>query len=352
MSQPQHLMANPNGDMQNDPSLRRHTAFLHLLRLPLILVIGFAVYYFFIQGYALHVRPDLTITGDCNAGSISFVGNTTADTVYLKAGLPTVEAGGNYDQAHNTLDLTGNLCSFTISVPMHTNVHITGNDAPITLTGVTGKIELDDNAGNIKLNNDVLLAGSTVSNNAGAITITTSILPLGVKIDSNGSPIHITSSTIDGMNLTDGDVLIEKSMLTGQIQTSGVGTAQLQDVTLSNATIAPGGRLTITDGIVRGSVKVNADGAPVAFAGTLIVDSSLIIGNNGQDMITLPPALAFHLDASGISTFNSNYPALQRLNPDTLASTVGIHVDIGAHPQATLSVQGNGDALTIDTAMP
>src|SRR5215469_14704832 len=139
MSQSQHLMADPYRGPHRDPMQWRDMLILHLLCLPLILVIGFAVYYFFIQGYALRVKPNLTITGDCNAGSISIVGNATADTVYLKAGLLTIQAWGNYDQAHNTLNLTGNQCGFTLSVPMHANMHITGNGAPISVTGITGK---------------------------------------------------------------------------------------------------------------------------------------------------------------------------------------------------------------------
>jgi hypothetical protein len=172
----------------------RRTAPLLLLRLPLVLLLVFLIYYFFIQGYTFRMNPHPTVTGDCNVGSITVEGNATADTVSLKAGLLTVEGYGNYDQANNTLNLNGNFCGFTVSVPAHSNLHLSGNDAQISVTGVKGKLELDNNAGNITINQSCLLDGSTVDNNAGAITITNSILSPNAKVTSNGSPINIVSS--------------------------------------------------------------------------------------------------------------------------------------------------------------
>ncbi|HEX6779447.1 MAG TPA: hypothetical protein VF099_14650 [Ktedonobacterales bacterium] len=56
----------------------RRTAPLLLLRLPLALLLVFLIYYFFIQGYTFRMNPQPTITGDCNVGSITVVGNATS----------------------------------------------------------------------------------------------------------------------------------------------------------------------------------------------------------------------------------------------------------------------------------
>jgi hypothetical protein len=177
----------------------RRTAPLLLLRLPLALLLVFLIYYFFIQGYTFRMNPQPTITGDCNVGSITVVGNPTTDTVSLKAGLLTVEGYGNYDQANNILNLNGNFCGFTVSVPAHSNLHLSGNDAQISVTGVQGTLELDNNAGDITITQSCLLAGSVVDNNAGAITITHSTLSPKAKVTSNASPIHLVSnSTSEG----------------------------------------------------------------------------------------------------------------------------------------------------------
>jgi hypothetical protein len=172
---------------------------LLLLRLPLALLLVFLIYYFFIQGYTFRMNPQPTITGDCNVGSITVEGNATSDTVSLKAGLLTIEGYGNYDQASNTLNLNGNFCGFTISVPARSNLHLSGNDATISVTGVKGQLDLENNAGNITVSQSCLLAGSVVDNNAGTITITNSTLSPKAQVTSNSSPIHIVSSpTRDG----------------------------------------------------------------------------------------------------------------------------------------------------------
>jgi hypothetical protein len=165
-----------------------------ILRLPLVLLLVFLVYYFFIQGYTFRIHPQPTIIGDCNAGSITVEGNATAETVTLKAGLLTIEGSGNYDQASNTLNFNGNFCGFTLSVPAASNLQLSGNDAEISVTGVKGKLELDNNAGNITITRSCLLTGSTVDNNAGSITITNSTLSSKAKVTSNASPIHIVNS--------------------------------------------------------------------------------------------------------------------------------------------------------------
>lgn len=173
----------------------RRTAPLLLLRLPLALLLVFLIYYFFIQGYTFRMNPQPTITGDCNVGSITVVGNATTDTVSLKAGLLTVEGYGNYDQANNILNLNGNFCGFTVSVPAHSNLHLSGNDAQISVTGVQGKLDLENNAGDITITQSCLLAGSVVDNNAGAITITHSTLSPKAEVTSNASPIHLVSNS-------------------------------------------------------------------------------------------------------------------------------------------------------------
>lgn len=170
-----------------------------LLRLPLALLLVFLIYYFFIQGYTFRMNPQPTITGDCNVGSITIVGNATTDTVSLKAGLLTVEGYGNYDQASNILNLNGNFCGFTVSVPARSNLHLSGNDAQISVTGVQGTLDLENNAGDITVTQSCLLAGSVVDNNAGAITITHSTLSHKATVTSNASPIHLVSnSTSEG----------------------------------------------------------------------------------------------------------------------------------------------------------
>jgi len=167
-----------------------------ILRLPLVLLLVFLIYYFFIQGYTFRINPHPTIMGDCNAGSITVEGNATADTVSLKAGLLTIEGYGNYDQANNILNINGNLCGFTISVPANSNLHLSGNDATISVTGVKGRLELDDNAGNITINGSRLLAGSVVSNNGGTITISHSCLLDGSDVENNAGTITITNSNV------------------------------------------------------------------------------------------------------------------------------------------------------------
>jgi hypothetical protein len=160
-----------------------------LLHVPLVLLVGFLVYYFFIVGYTFPVGPHPTVTGDCNGGTITVQGKTGSDLVSLKAGLLTIEGFGNYDSANHVLNISGNLCGFTLEVPATTNLHLSGNDATLWVRGVTGKLELDNNAGDINIDGSTLLAGSVVSNNAGKITISNSCLMPGVKVGSNGSPI-------------------------------------------------------------------------------------------------------------------------------------------------------------------
>jgi len=163
--------------------------FIHgILHVPLVVLIGFLVYYFFIAGYTFHVGPHLTIIGDCNGGTITVQGKAGSDLVSLKAGLLTVEAFGNYDSTSHVLTLSGNLCGFTLEVPAHTNLHLSGNDATLRVTGVTGMLELDNNAGDITVDGSTLLTGSVVSNNAGKITISNSCLMSGVKVESNDRP--------------------------------------------------------------------------------------------------------------------------------------------------------------------
>jgi hypothetical protein len=160
-----------------------------LLHVPLVLLIGFLAYYFFIVGYTFHVGPYLTVAADCNGGTITVQGKAGSEIVSLKAGLLTIEGFGNYESTTHVLTVNGNLCGFTLEVPATTNLHLSGNDATLVVRGVTGKVELDDNAGNITIDGSTLLAGSVVSNNAGNITISNSCLVPGVKVGSNGSPI-------------------------------------------------------------------------------------------------------------------------------------------------------------------
>ncbi|WP_201389938.1 hypothetical protein [Ktedonobacter sp. SOSP1-85] len=160
-----------------------------LLHVPLVLLVVFLVYYFFIVGYTFHAGPHPTVTGDCNGGTITVEGKTGSDMVSLKAGLLTIEGSGNYDSSNHVLTLNSNLCGFTLEVPATTNLHLSGNDATISVRGVSGKIELDNNAGDITIDGSALLAGSVVSNNAGKITISNSCLMPGVKVGSNDSPI-------------------------------------------------------------------------------------------------------------------------------------------------------------------
>ncbi len=167
-----------------------------LLRLPLVLLLVFLIYYFFIQGYTFRINSNPTIMGDCNAGSITIVGNATSNQVSLNAGITTIEGYGNYDQGSNTLNINGNLCGFTISVPAASHLHISGNDAEISVTGIKGKIELDNNAGDITINGSRLLAGSVVSNNGGNITINHSCLLDGSDVENNGGATTITNSNV------------------------------------------------------------------------------------------------------------------------------------------------------------
>jgi len=162
-----------------------------LLHIPLVLLVVFLVYYFFIVGYTFRVGPHPTVMGDCNGGTITVQGKTGSDSglLSLKAGLLTIEGFGNYDSANHVLNLDGNLCGFTLVVPATTNLHLSGNDATLQVSGVTGKLELDNNAGDINIDESTLLGGSVISNNAGRITISNSCLASGVKVESNDSPI-------------------------------------------------------------------------------------------------------------------------------------------------------------------
>ena len=186
-------VADSFGDLSQSQSPR--LPFL-LLRLPLVVLLAFLTYYFFIQGYTFRMNAHPTIMSDCNDGSFTVEGNPSADTVSLKAGLLTIEGDGNYDQASNTLNVNGNLCGFTLSVPANSNLHLSGNGSSISVTGVMGKIELDDNGGSITINGSRLLAGSVVSNNGGDITINHSCLLDGSDVENNGGTITITNSNV------------------------------------------------------------------------------------------------------------------------------------------------------------
>lgn len=316
-----------------------------LLRVPLVLLVGFLIYYFFIQGYTFHLRLHPTIAGECNGGTMTVQANTTTDTVSVKAGLLTIEGFGNYDGANNVLNINGNLCGLTLGVPANTNLHLSGNDATLSVTGVTGKLELDNNAGDINIDGSTLLAGSVISNNAGNITITNSHLMPEVTVTSNSSPIHIVSSTINGAVLTQGQYQIEHCMLTGTVQIEDQ--AQVQDSLLSNATITAGSQpVKFINSRVNGFAKITGGDE---FTGALTSGSSLtIIDHGGNETITLPAGLPFHLDASGVTSFSSNDPALQRLDQSGLASSDGVHVNIGADPQTAVSIQGQGDTLLLN----
>ena len=174
----------------------RRTAPTLLLRLPLVLLLVFLIYYFFILGYTFRINANPIIMGDCNAGSITIVGNATANQVTLNAGITTIEGYGNYDQASNTLNINGNLCGFTISVPAASHLQISGNDAEISVTGIKGKIEVDNNAGNITITGSRLLAGSVVTDNGGDITINHSCLLDNSDVENNGGGITITNSNV------------------------------------------------------------------------------------------------------------------------------------------------------------
>ena len=181
------------GDLSRSQNLK--LPFL-LLRLPVVLLLVFLTYYFFIQGYTFRMNAHPTIASDCNDGSFTVEGNPSANTVSLKAGLLTIEGDGNYDQAGNTLNVNGNLCGFTLSVPANSNLNLSGNGSSISVTGMKGKIELDDNGGDITINGSRLLAGSVVSNNGGNITIDHSCLLDGSDVENNGGTITITNSNV------------------------------------------------------------------------------------------------------------------------------------------------------------
>ena len=339
-----------------------------LLRMPLALLVVFAVYFFFIQGYSVRVRAQPTIMSTCNVGWMTIQGSATADTVYLKAGLLTIEGFGNYDLGNNILNVNANVCGFTLTVPTHTNVNLSGNDAGLTVTGVTGNLELDNNAGDITIDSSTLLAGSTVSNNAGTITIDSSTLLAGssvsnngggitithsalgpnVEVMSNGSPVHITSSAIDGSSLSSGIFQIDDSTLTGPIQIDGQTTAQ--GGTLSNATIsADSESISFKNTKVNGSVEIIGSSNQIGFVGTIKPGSAFtIVDDHGNDSITLPASLAIHLSLSGISSFTSDYPELQALDPTTLASSDGIQVNIGLDPDISVTVQGPEETLALN----
>jgi len=316
-----------------------------LLRVPLVLLVGFLIYYFFIQGYTFHARPHPTIAGGCNVGTMTVRANTSTDRVSLNAGLLTIEGFGIYDSVNNVLNVYGNLCGFTLSVPANTNLHLSGNDATLSVTGVTGKLELDNNAGDINIDGSTLLAGSVINNNAGNITITNSHLMPEVKVTSNSSPIHIVSSTINGAALSSGQYQIEHCTLTGTIQIGE--SAQVQDSLLSNATITASDQsVKFINSRVNGFAKITGGGE---FTGALTRGSSLtIIDHGGHETITLPAGLPFHLNASGVTSFRSNDPALLDLNRSALASSDGAHVNIGEDPQTTVTIQGQGDTLQLN----
>lgn len=160
-----------------------------LLHVPLVLLVGFLVYYFFIVGYTFHVGPHLTVTGDCNGGTLTVQGRADNGAVSLQAGLLTMEGSGNYEGVTHVLTVSSNLCGLTLEVPAATNLHLSGNNATLWVRGITGKVELDDNAGDITIDGSTLLAGSVVSTNAGRITISNSCLTPGVKVGSNGSAV-------------------------------------------------------------------------------------------------------------------------------------------------------------------
>jgi len=346
MSQYQSFSPEPPGSEWPASAQQRSGRFIQALqRVPLVLLVGFLIYYFFIQGYTIHTRPHPTISGACNGGTMTVQANTTTDTVSLKAGLLTIEGFGNYDGANNVLNVNGNLCGFTLGVPANTNLHLTGNDATLSVTGVTGKLELDNNAGDINIDGSTLLAGSVISNNAGNITITNSHLMPGVTVTSNSSPIHIVSSTINGAVLSQGQYQIEHCMLTGTVQIEDQ--AQVQDSLLSNATITAGGQpVKFINSRVNGFAKITGGDE---FTGALTSGSSLtIIDHGGHETITLQAGLPFHLDASGVTSFSSNDPALQGLDQSVLASSDGVHVNIGADPQTTVTIQGQGDTLQLN----
>jgi len=325
---------------------QRSSRFIQLLLLaPLVVLVGFLVYYFFIQGYTFHMRPHPTIVGDCNDGTMTVQANATTDTVSLKAGLLTIEGYGNYDGANNVLNVNGNLCGFTVGVPANTNLQLSGNDATLSVTGVTGKLELDNNAGDINIDGSTLLAGSVISNNGGNITITNSHITLKVEVTSNSSPIQIVSSTINGADLSQGHFHIEHCMLTGTVQIEDQ--AEVQDSLLANATImADGQPITFINSRVNGFAKITGGDE---FTGTLTSGSSLtIMDDGGHETITLPAGFPFHLNASGVTSFSSNDPALQGLDQSALASSDGVHVNIGEDPQTTITIQGQGDTLQLN----
>ena len=331
------------------PAQRRLEGGIYLLLLvPMVALLGFLVYYFFIQGYAIRMQPHPTISGDCNGGTMTVKANATRDTVFMSAGLLTIEGYGNLDGANNILNVSGNMCGFTLSVPAETNLHLSGNDATLSVTGLTGKLELDNNAGDIIINDSSLLAGSVISNNAGNTTINHSHVGPNATISSNDSPVHLVSSTIDASILESGQFQLENSTLMGAVQIQDQ--VQIQGVTtLSNATITTSEAITFPNSRVTGFTKIIGNGSAVTYAGTLAAGSSLtIVNNGGTETITLPAALAFHLDASGVNSFSSNDPALQALDPKALASSDGAHVDVGAHPQVIVAVQGQGDTFILN----
>ena len=342
----QSFSPEPSGSEWLASAQQRSGRFIQaLLRAPLVLLVGFLIFYFFIQGYTIHIRPHPTIAGECNGGTMTVQANTTTDTVSMKAGLLTIEGFGNYDGANNVLNVNGNLCGFTLGVPANTNLHLSGNDATLSVTGVTGKLELDNNAGDINIDGSTLLAGSVINNNAGNITITNSHLMPEVTVTSNSSPIHIVSSTINGAVLSQGQYQIEHCMLTGTVQIEDQ--AQVQDSLLSNATITAGDQpVKFIHNRVNGFAKITGGDE---FTGTLTSGSSLtIIDHGGHETITLPAGLPFHLDASGVTSFSSNDLALQGLDQSGLASSDGVHVNIGADPQTTVTIQGQGDTLQLN----
>lgn len=189
----ERLMSHSQAFSSEYPALaQRHSSgtFIQgLLHVPLVLLVGFLGYYFFIVGYTFHVGPHLTVTGDCNGGTLTVQGRTDDGVVSLKAGLLTIEGAGNYESVTHVLTVSSNVCGLTLEVPATTNLHLSGNNATLWVRGITGTLELDDNAGDITIDGSTLLTGSVISNNAGKITISNSCLMPGVKVGSNGSAV-------------------------------------------------------------------------------------------------------------------------------------------------------------------
>jgi hypothetical protein len=197
----------PNDPLAYDASLNLPTANIplsskrnipHLLStaIPIICVAAFLIYYFFFHGNTIAMKPNPSIDIECNGGSVFIKTNDTSDTIYLDAGLLTIQSWWHLDANANTFSATGNLCGFTISVPAHTNVKISMNAADVSVDGITGIIKIDSNGGNITVTHSTFLAKSTVDNNGGPITISQSNLLANPTIDNNGGTTTITDSQV------------------------------------------------------------------------------------------------------------------------------------------------------------